>query len=1044
MASKLKKVFTVSHHLRYIYGFHLKHSRIRDDLILVESFHGKTIGDSGLVLAKEIRRLYGNSYHICFATVSLKEHQKTIKDLGLDAELVDISTARYVQVLATAKYIISNASLPAYFIRRPGQEYLQTWHGTPLKTLGKSMRYGIESMYNVQHNFLQASYILQPNEYTREVIMRDYFLDDLYTGKVIMAGYPRNQVLFDKDEADRLKKEWGLSGKTVYAYMPTWRGTSNHTIETDEYYAELGGLFDRLDSSMSDDQVMFVNFHPIIRGSFSFSGYRHIRPFPEEMDTYRFLSLSDALITDYSSVMFDYSITGKPVVLFMYDYEKYMRDRDMYFDVDELPFRKVFDTDSLADCIEDDLCLEDTYDDPLYSEKFLGYESIDNPEKIIKLLIENETGSIKLIVYSSNKDRKWTLFTPARLDREADFDELDSLYRENKDLLVRLYKRWFADGKLNELLHSRYDGLTYIVTVNKPPLTYADQLGKRLGSRAAAEEIHKNDILRCLPGITVEKEIHSAGVAAKLMALSLGGGKIRLKAAVPGFTADQIKYAALKYVSKVEDTVIPMETRVTSTAEGAAVEAELPVTENAGLKPVYWNVCIAAESAQGESFIRIRKAPDRIRRKIKYTDVSAECAGGYIIFPFFSKWGTLKFCYREKSEYDGGETAAKEAAALAEYRIHGNALKKQGNILIYEKFCHTAQDNGYYFFLYCMNNLPEEEKKRIFYVIDKRADDYSKVKEYDSHVIDFMSLKHMLYGMTAKVLVSTDSVTHFYAWKCKPNPVYDTMRKVPELFLQHGVTAMKRVANLFGRNSSNPMTYFVATSQKEQDLIVREFGYDRENVPVTGFTRWDVLKDKRDKDDRFILIMPTWRSWLEDVSDEDFRKSEYYERYMDLITSESFSRVLEKYDLRAVLYIHPILAGYISSFGSSENSRLTCVPFGQKPLNELIMGAEMLITDYSSVCWDMLYIDKPVIFYQFDRERYLAVHGSYIDLENDLPGDNVETAEDVIDSLGYYAENGFRIRDDHAETAASFFMYRDDRNCERTYKFLKEKLDGKK
>ena len=97
MASKLKKVFTVSHHLRYIYGFHLKHSRIRDDLILVESFHGKTIGDSGLVLAKEIKRLYGNRYHICFATVSLKEHHKTIKDLGLDAELVDISTARYVQ-----------------------------------------------------------------------------------------------------------------------------------------------------------------------------------------------------------------------------------------------------------------------------------------------------------------------------------------------------------------------------------------------------------------------------------------------------------------------------------------------------------------------------------------------------------------------------------------------------------------------------------------------------------------------------------------------------------------------------------------------------------------------------------------------------------------------------------------------------------------------------------------------------------------------------------------------------------------------------------
>ncbi|MBR3147407.1 MAG: CDP-glycerol glycerophosphotransferase family protein [Eubacterium sp.] len=1044
MASKLRKVFTVSHHLRYIYGFHLKHSRIRDDLILVESFHGKTIGDSGLVLAKEIKRLYGGRYHICFATVSPEEHKKALKDLGLDAEPVDISTARYVQVLATAKYIISNASLPAYFIRRPGQEYLQTWHGTPLKTLGRSMRYGIESMYNVQHNFLQASYILQPNEYTREVIMRDYFLDDLYTGKVIMAGYPRNQVLFDKDEADRLKKEWGLSGKTVYAYMPTWRGKSNHTIETDEYFSELGEILDVLDGSMSDDQVMFVNFHPIIRGSFSFSGYRHIRPFPENTDTYSFLSLSDALITDYSSVMFDYSITGKPVVLFMYDYEKYMRDRDMYLDVSELPFRKIYDTESFAECIQEDLCLSDTYDDPIYTEKFLGYESIDNPEKIIRLLIEKDSGSLKVIDYSSNKDRKWTLFAPARLDRESDFAELDDLCRDNKDLLVRLYKRWFADGTLNELLHDRYKELRYIVTVNKPPLTYADQLGKKLGSRAAAETIHKNDLMRCIPGITVEKEIHSTGVAARLTALSLSGGRIRLRAVIPGFSEDQVRYAALKYVSKVEDTVIPMKSRVTGTAEGAAVEAELVLSDDIPLKPVYWNVCIAVDSAEGVSFIRTGKAPDHIRRRIKYTDVSAECAGGYIIFPFFSKWGNLKFCYREKSEYDSRGTALREAAALAQYRIRGRDLRKQGNILIYEKFCHTAQDNGYYFFLYCMKNLPEEEKKRVFYVIDKRADDYSKLKEYDSHVIDFMSLKHMLYGMTAKALVSTDSVTHFYAWKCKPNPVYDRMRKVPELFLQHGVTAMKRVANLFGRNSSNPMTYFVATSQKEQDLIVREFGYDRENVPVTGFTRWDVLKDKRDKDDRYILIMPTWRSWLEDVSDEEFRKSEYYERYMDLITSEGFRRVLEKHELRAVLYIHPILAGYISSFSPSEQDRITCVPFGKQPLNELIMGAEMLITDYSSVCWDMLYIDKPVIFYQFDRERYLNVHGSYIDLEKDLPGDNVETAEEVISSLERCAEDGFRIRDEYAETAASFFMYRDDRNCERTYRFLKGKLGGKK
>ena len=69
---------------------------------------------------------------------------------------------------------------------------MQTWHGTPLKTLGKQMRMGIESMYNVQHNFLQADYLTQPNAFTRDVILRDYNLEPLYTGKVVMAGYPRN------------------------------------------------------------------------------------------------------------------------------------------------------------------------------------------------------------------------------------------------------------------------------------------------------------------------------------------------------------------------------------------------------------------------------------------------------------------------------------------------------------------------------------------------------------------------------------------------------------------------------------------------------------------------------------------------------------------------------------------------------------------------------------------------------------------------------------------------------------------------------------
>ena len=151
--------------------------------------------------------------------------------------------------------------------------------------------------------------------------MEDYNLNDLYTGKVVMAGYPRNEIFFKKDEGEELKKKLGLEGKTVYAYMPTWRGTSNHDINTAAYESKVKEIFKLIDKKLSDEQVFFVNFHPILKDSISLSKYKHIKPFPKGIDNYSFLNCADALVTDYSSVFFDYSLTKKPIILFMYDYD---------------------------------------------------------------------------------------------------------------------------------------------------------------------------------------------------------------------------------------------------------------------------------------------------------------------------------------------------------------------------------------------------------------------------------------------------------------------------------------------------------------------------------------------------------------------------------------------------------------------------------------------------------------------------------------------------------------------------------------------------
>lgn len=127
----------------------------------------------------------------------------------------------------------------------------------------------------------------------------------------------------------------------------------------------------------------------------------------------------------------------------------------------------------------------------------------------------------------------------------------------------------------------------------------------------------------------------------------------------------------------------------------------------------------------------------------------------------------------------------------------------------------------------------------------------------------------------------------------------------------------------------------------------------------TGFARWDVLKDKS-QNSHDILVMPTWRSWLECASDREFEESDYFRHYAALLNSQRFKDILEKYDLHANFYLHAIFQAHTESFHIASD-RIHLKSFGDTPVNELLMQCKMLITDYSSVCWDVLYQNKPTL-----------------------------------------------------------------------------------
>ena len=133
----ISRMFSKTPKRKFYFGMFYKHCKVKDNVILVESFHGSNISDSTLALVRQILKSYPGKYKIYYGTENKKKHAEFIKEIGLDVKLIDVTTFKYTKILASAKYLINNSSFPVYFVKKPEQVYIQTWHGTPLKTLGK-------------------------------------------------------------------------------------------------------------------------------------------------------------------------------------------------------------------------------------------------------------------------------------------------------------------------------------------------------------------------------------------------------------------------------------------------------------------------------------------------------------------------------------------------------------------------------------------------------------------------------------------------------------------------------------------------------------------------------------------------------------------------------------------------------------------------------------------------------------------------------------------------------------------------------------------
>lgn len=1027
--------------MKYIYAKYFNSAPVDKQIILFESFHGKEISDSPLAMAKALlSKPEAKDYKLYFSTNNIEKAKGTIEKLGLNIEPVHIHSNKYAELLASAGFLINNSSFPSYYVRKDNQIYLQTWHGTPWKTLGKSMRGELSSMHNAQHNFIQASHLLFPNDFTRDVIMRDYNLEDIYTGKVIIYGYPRNAIFCNKERAEEVKRNCGDSDYKTFAYMPTWRGKDNKSIETKGFVEEIHLMLSDIDNFLSDNQKMYVNLHPIIQSEVDLSKYNHIYAFPDNIEKYEFINSVDALITDYSSIFFDYSITGKPIILFTYDYENYTSERGMYFDVEELPFIQANSMEELKALLVGEKNYEIDYsNNKTYIDKFIKHDDINAADVLMDYLLfegnedkknERFNSNEKLVIEdrSYKKEKKWNLLDVPSLPTPFDLDSVSRTIDENT---IAIFHQAHFGPKTGSRMLELYDGkYPYVFTTESIPQTYAESFSP---NRKIKDLVRGRNTKRQVGNVSVDTIDVNKLIRVEAFSIRTRGKNVDLKLKAPTEIGD-IKRVYIKYRSDSDEIEHSLNIKTHLRGKNKIINATLDTSiMKAGC--MYWDIYTEAEKNGAANTYPIML---RFVMRTKLKTLFYQCdQSGYIAYPHIAIYRNLAFTLREKTAYDCKMIRFKEMLAYVIARLFSKRLSKKKIWLVFEKFCSSAQDNGFYFFKYCMECLPKEKSNNIFFVIDKKTKDYENIKEFESNVVQFMSLRHMIYCIAASLYVGSDSRKHLYSWRAKPNLISSRMRNKPIHFLQHGVTALKKVDHLFGANGSSPMTSITTTSDYEQRIMIDYFGYAPSQAPVVGFTRWDVLEDKSTEGDNIILVMPTWRAWLEEKPEAEFIESEYFKNYTYLLKDASLLKTLEETDTRLIFFIHPKFKDYLTKF-NIENERIELVQFGTKPLNEIIMKCSMLVTDYSSVCWDVYYLKKPVIFYQFDYEQYMKAHGSYMDMETELFDDRCTEISELIQLIRKNIYNGFKESEKSISRRQEFFRFIDSDNSKRTYEYLKK------
>ena len=393
---------------------------VDEKLILFEVYRGAKIGDTPYAMFLQMQQdtFYADFKFIWTINSKDNPYRKKISCFN-NVQFCRRDDRQYAKTLASAKYLINNKAFPHYFVKRKEQIHISSWHATAFKALGKHQGGTMGQFKNITRNYVQTDYLVMPNKFTSDIMLESNDVHDVFPGHVIEEGYPRNDLIINTKREEVLAILRGVlqfdENKKIVLYAPTWRGeTGNYENTTKETFENL----EEIQKEIGEEYELFLKVHDLtakyIEENARASKFKII---PDWIDTNELLNIVDILITDYSSIFIDFLVLERPIIFYSYDLEEYIKDRGLYFDMNDMPGPNCSTAAEVVSAVKEAEVLVSKYQDRYFKlkEEFCGRDDGKASQRVCDIIFKNK---ISNHVYRSYNEKTKKIIIISGMDPE--------------------------------------------------------------------------------------------------------------------------------------------------------------------------------------------------------------------------------------------------------------------------------------------------------------------------------------------------------------------------------------------------------------------------------------------------------------------------------------------------------------------------------------------------------------------------------------------------------------------------------------------------